>query len=264
MASELKIRWDGDVPGMAEHRLSLGGFGDALALLVLALRRIATQMVSTAVEGEHPKTGRFASIARQLDIEIVSIEGQSTGFNAVVSFAQPPEELPLFADIPERATFELLDSIERESRGQAANWAVRRYLGALPTGVRRQWYDFAANGHAKHIEIGDIHLAEMPGEPPSLRQYEGNIIGVGFEPGRSEVRIRTELATPILDATNEQVEMALAIRKAKIRVLGVNDGKRTRLLTIADAHAPQFQRTPASIEEHIFKRWNGLFERLAK
>jgi hypothetical protein len=264
MASELKIRWDGDVPGMAEHRLSLAQFGDALANLVAALRRIATQMVSTA-EGEHPKTGRFAGVARQLDIEISAIEGNSTGVNGVVTFTPPPDMLPLFVDLPERATTELLDSIERESKGQAANWAVRKYLQSLPQGLHRQLYEFNENGTTKKlVEIGDVRLAEFPGELPSLREHEGVIVGVGFEPGRTEVRLRTDSSSPNLDATSEQVDMALTMRKGKVRVLGVNDGKRTRLLRLIDAAKPRFAMTDADVEEQIYRRWSGVLARLAR
>lgn len=268
MAAELKIRWDGDVAGIAQHRLSLAEFGEALPLLVAALRRIATQMVTNAMGGEHPRrTGRFTNLARQLDIEIVRIAGESTGFDAIVSF-KPVEGLASFPDLPERATLELFDSIERESKGQAVNWSVRKYLGALPNGVHRQWYEFHENGVTKRqVEIGDLELAELPEDLPSLRQYEGNIVGVGFEPGRPEVRIKTQSATASLEATNEQVEMALSIKKEKVpevRVLGVNDGKRTRLLNIVDARTPRIKVSAEAVEEHIFKRWSGVFARLAK
>lgn len=265
MGAEIKIRWDGDVPGIAEHRLSLAAFGEPLTQLLLALRRIATQMVSAAAERENPNFGRFANVARQLDIEIISIEGNSTGFNGCISFLQPPGELPLFADLPERAAIELLDSIERESKGQPANWAVRKYLGSLPPTIHRQLYELHENGTtSKRVEIGDVRLMELPEEFPFLRQVEGSVTGVGFEPGRPEVRVRTATASVNFDATNEHVEAALTIRKESVRILGISDGKRTRLLDIVKASAPRFEVTPQSIEKHIFTRWSGVFARLAK
>ncbi|HZU44493.1 MAG TPA: hypothetical protein VE994_17590 [Terriglobales bacterium] len=265
MSAEIRIRWDGDVPGLAEHRVSLTYFGEALALLVAALRRIATQIVSAAANADNPKSGRLTNVARQLDIQIESIQGNSGGFDGIVTFEPPPDVLPLFGDLPARATIELLDSIERESKGQPSNWAVRKYLSALPTGVRKQTYDFHDNGAVKkHVEIGDVQFAAIPADLPSLREYEGDIVGVGFEPGRPEVRIKTGVSTPNLDATSEQVEEALHMRKEKVRVLGVNDGKRTRLLAVAEIHEPRFERTDEAVEEHIFKRWSGVFSRLAR
>jgi hypothetical protein len=263
--AQLRIRWDGDAPGVAEHRLSLAGFGHPLELLLAALRRIATQMVSTAVEAEHPKVGRFANLARQLDIEIVAIEGNSTGINAVVSFAHLPDELPLLMDLPDRATTELLECIEQESKGVARNWAVRKYLHTLPVGIHKQLYELHENGRTKkHVEIGDVNFTEMPPDMPSLVELEGNVVGVGFDPGRSEVRIKGDSSTFNLDATDEQVEAALGMRRAKIRALGVHDGSRARLLTVARASAPRFKVTPEAIEEQVFKRWAGVFARLAK
>jgi hypothetical protein len=133
MASQLRIRFDGEVPGLAEHRLSLAGFGKPLAVLLQALRRIATQMAGNAEGAELPKRGgRFANLAKQLDIEITSIEGNSSGIDAVITFAFPPDEFPLLLDLGDRATIELLDSIDSESKGVPRNWAVRNYLTSLP------------------------------------------------------------------------------------------------------------------------------------
>jgi hypothetical protein len=263
--AHLRIRWDGDVSGLAEHRISLAAFGQPLAYLLYALRRIATQMVSTAVDAEHPKFGRFTNQARQLDIELVKMEEGSGGFDALVSFAQPLDELPLFWDVPERATIELLESIDQERQRIPRNSAVRRYLGSLPPGVHKQLYEFHENGHVKkHVEFGDIEVAEVPPDLPNFVELEGSIVGVGFEPGRSEVRIKSEAATPSLDATDQQVEMALQMRRTKIRALGVHDGKRSRLLRIGRARDPRYKVTPEAIEEHIFKKWAGVLEKLSK
>ncbi len=263
--AQLRIRWDGDVKGLAEHRISLAAFGQPLAYLLQALRRIATQMVSNAVDAEHPKFGRFTNQARQLDIELAKMEEGSGGFDALVSFSQPPDELPLFWDVPERATIELLDSIDQERQSIPRNSAVRRYLSSLPREVHKQLYEFHENGNVKkRVEFGDIEVAEVPPDLPSLVQYEGSIVGVGFEPGRSEVRVKSDAASPSLDATDAQVDMALQMRRAKIRVLGVHDGKRSRLLQMARARDPKFKMTPEAVKEHIFDKWAEAFEQLSK
>jgi hypothetical protein len=266
VAAQLKIRFDGTVSGLPEHRLSLAGFGYPLALLLQALRRIATQMASNADNVEQPKKGgRFANLAKQLDIEIISIEGNSSGIDALVSFDQPIDELPLMIDLADRATIELLDSIEHESKGLPRNWAVRNYLQSLPPGVHKQFYELHDNGTSKKtVSIGDISFAELLPELPSLIELEGSVVGVGFEPGRSEVRVKSEGTTQFLDAADQQVEKALQMRKRTIRALGVHNGKRGRLLKIDPASTPRFKVTPEAVEEHIFRRWNGVFERLAK
>jgi hypothetical protein len=223
-------------------------------------------MVSTAVDPERPSSGRFANLARGLDIEISSIEDGSAGFNGLVTFMQPPDELPLFADLPHRATSELLDSIERESKGQPSNWAVRKYLSLLPPGVHRHIYEFYDDdtGKTKRIEVGDMSLPDVPEEFPFIQEIVGDLVGVGFEPGRSEVRIKGEGPTTVFDADAVQVETALQLRHETIRCLGVHAQKHTCLLRLKRASEPRFTATPEMIEEHIFKKWSGVFARLAK
>jgi hypothetical protein len=266
MAIELKIHWHGNVPGLEEHRLSLAHFGEPLHLLLLALRRIATQMVSVAVEGDVPSTGRFANLARQLDIEIANIEGASSGINALLSFHEQPDALPLFSDLPDRVSLELLDAIDRESKEQPANSAVRKYLRALPNGITRQTYIIHDGGmEKKRIEIGDLRLAALPEELPFIRESEGNVVGVGFEPGRNEVRIRTDSGTILpLTTTIETVDQAISIRRETVRTLSVHDGKKSRLLKLQKAADPRFKLSEESIQENIFNRWSGVLSRLAK
>jgi hypothetical protein len=264
--TQLRVRFDGDVPGLAEHRLSLAAFGHPLALLLQALRRIATQMATNADGAEHPKRGgRFANLAKQLDIEVTSIEGSSSGIDAIVSFAFVADELPLLMDLGDRATIELLESIENESRGVPRNWAARKYLASLPKGVNKQLYELHHNGDSrKRVEIGSITIPEVP-DLPSLMELEGSVIGVGFDPGRSEVRIKAEDSNlSPFGATDEQVNEALLMRNATVRALGVSDGKRTRLLALSRASSPRFKMTPEDVEKHIFGRWSGVFARLAK
>jgi hypothetical protein len=266
MAVELKIRWDGQAPGLAEHRLSVGAFGEALPLLLAALRRIATQIVRVAVEGEAPQTGRFANLARQIDIEIVGVEGNSTGVNALVSFQDSGLEAgAAFLDLPSRSAQELLDAIGRESNNKPANVAVRKYLRALPDGVHKQVYELYEGGTmSKHIEIGDVRIAELPEALPVLREYEGVVVGVGFEPGKNEVRIKTDTNTVNLISPPEAVDHAIDYRNEKVRAISVQDEKRARLISLNKASDPKFQFSPEDIEKHIFKRWNSLLAQLAK
>jgi hypothetical protein len=270
MAYELDIHYEGDVPGIEAHRLSVGAFGQPLFALLTALRRIATQMVSSAIEGESPKTGRFADPARNLDIEIVEINGNSLGLSTVVSFQTPPQppqaELPIWADLPERAGIELLSAIERESRGQLTNTAVRKYLSSLPVGIKRQEYNLQSNGTPiRRIEIGDVKLTEMPNDLPFLRHATGNIVGVGFEPARSEIRIKPDIgAITSATATEQEVDRALEMRHEKIRTLTVHTTKGTRLISLKKATDPSYKFDPERARKRIFSRWDKVLMALSK
>jgi hypothetical protein len=264
VATQLRIRWDGDVQGIAEHRLSLANFGQPLALLLHALRRIATQMVSTAVD--RPKFGRFANLARQLDIQVIDVEGNSTGIDAVVSFTPPPDMLPLFGDVAERAVSELLDSIKLESDGTVRDSAVRGYLQSLPLGVHKQLYELHDNGLVKKsVDIGDLKLSGMPPELPYLRTIEGDIVGVGFEPGRNEVRIKPESGNiAALGSSAEIVDQALDMRHNKVRTLAVHTSKGTRVISLKRASDPRFRFDPKVARTQIFERWDNVLRELSK
>ncbi len=76
METQLKIVWDGDTPGLAQHRLSLAEFGPALNRMLIAMRRIASGIVTQAQEGGDTglRGGRLAKLASQLDLEITGVD----------------------------------------------------------------------------------------------------------------------------------------------------------------------------------------------
>jgi hypothetical protein len=117
---ELKIKWEGEVPGLAEKRLSLGAFGEALTNLLAGLRRIATNIVGDAFE-EKQSIGRFANVARRLDIEITALVRESSGVNSIITVTTPiGDTLPLL-DLAVSAGTQLFDALDYESRGIAKN-----------------------------------------------------------------------------------------------------------------------------------------------
>src|SRR5262249_51625701 len=156
--------------------------------------RIASNMMRSAAT-DYAERGRLNELANLLDIEIINIEGNSTGVSALCTFQNPPGIQALFPyDIPERAGAELLESIERESNGQPYNSSIRKYLYSLPP-LTEQKYEIASNGQPLHapVVIKNVNLATSALLLlPSLIQFEGHIIGVGFEPGVRFVKIKTE------------------------------------------------------------------------
>src|SRR5689334_3751010 len=111
MPTELRIRWQGDTRGLADKRLSLSAFGEPLNLLLVALRRIATNLVTDAFEDKN--IGRFANAARQLDIEIFDLVKESSGFDGLITLTAPSpgENLELFQNLADSAGVQLLDAI---------------------------------------------------------------------------------------------------------------------------------------------------------
>lgn len=269
MAYELDIHFEGTAPGIDRHRLSVSAFGQPLNALLGALRRIATQMVSSAVEGETPTTGRFADPARNLDIEIVEINGNSLGLHTIVYFHEPPipqQNLPFWANLPERAGKELLDAIERESNGQLSNVAVRKYLACLPPGITRQTYDLHSNGTAiRTLEVKNVQLTTVPAELPFLRKVEGCIVGVGFEPAKNEVKVKPDEGVVLnISANSDSVEKALDMRHDKVRTLTIHTPSGTRLISLKRAADPVTQFDPERAKKMIFERWDNVLRVLSK
>ncbi len=263
MSYELKIRFDGNVKGLAQHRLSIDQFGKPMELLLVALKRIATDIVQAT--SEKRKVGRFKDIVDSLDIELSQIIDGSTGFIGTVSFNQPPQGV-LFGDLAERSGVELVNALEQESKGHPRNYAVRNYLQSLPPALTSQEYEFKSDGELKaEAKIGNVRLPEIPPDLPVLRKHEGNIVEVGFEPGRTEIRVKEETISPALLTSSEMVEKALKMRSEKVRTIAVHiPGKSSRLVSLKRASTPPHRFDPMSAKNRMFARWDKVLRALSK
>ena len=72
---ELEITYDGNEPGLSEHRLSLSSFAEPLRLLLSALQRTASGIVSQALEDPDygSRGGKLATDAKLLDLELEGV-----------------------------------------------------------------------------------------------------------------------------------------------------------------------------------------------
>ena len=263
--TQLEIIWTGPLPSLERHRVSLSAFSDPLCHLLAAARRIASNMVSDALEPAD--TGRLAKEAHQIDIEIGGVVGNSSGVSTFMTF-QPPDlggakQQPLFNLLTENVGNALIDALEAESQGNLKNSGVRRYLQSLPSILTRQSYRLHENGRAiRHIVIDAMHLPEALPELPFLCEVIGSVIGVGFEPGRPEVKFKSEDGALVtIVASANQVEKALELRSARVRALILRHGLKSRLMSMEDTSTPPFRANP---EIHLFRKWDGLLRRLAQ
>lgn len=265
MSLKLKIVWQGTAPGLAEHRLSINTFAEPLSLLLSAIRRTASNLVRDAMDQRAVLTGRLLSEAQHIDIEIQNILQGSAGIEGLVvlNYPEGTQTSLLLPDLAERATEQILDAIGKESRGIPRNAAARTYLESLPTEVHAQEYILSRNGtELSHVTLTKVALPTQLIDLPHLSETIGRVIGVGFEPGRNRVQIRSEDGTEIsLSATGAFVEAALTLRGIDVRVLFVvlGDGNR-RLLRIQSLSEP---RVRLGVEQAVFGRWHDLLARLA-
>ena len=263
---ELKIHWDGDVPGIAEQRLSLALFGPALRHLLMAVRRTASNIIREAHERKTTNAGRFLEEADSIDIQIAAITGGSTGMENVIAVQIPPDQSLFWPEgLAEDAVDRVLADIDRESKGAYRNPRVRDYLHALPPGLTTQDYYLIVNGETKReVHLGSLNLPVELETLPYLVELEGRVIGVGFEPGRNFVRVKSSGASGsemTFAATPEQVMGALEIREGDVRVLALIHEPNKRLLRL---QRRTDQRVRLNATEYIFEKWQGLLERLAQ
>jgi hypothetical protein len=259
---QLDITWDGSVAGVAEHRLSLTAFGPALEKLLTAAKRIASNAVTNAAEPS--ETGRLAKLAHGIDIQIAGVVGSSTGVQGLLTFDAPANyQDRLFFSLPERTGLELVESIESENAGESRNIAVRNFLRALPPGLNRQRYLLHEGDRViKDLNLGAVAVPEGMLSLPYLQEIIGMVTGVGFDPGRSEVRVKTDDAANISAmASEQQVNNALGLRHEKVRALLLHsEAIGNKLLTLASEESA---RPTFSDEEYIFEKWGRALQELA-
>ena len=276
MSLELEIRFEGDSPDLAEHRLSVARFATALDLLLRALRRTASAIITDTVEDlAHGKGGgTYAREARQLDLQIRTISAGSLVLNFQVTVTPQPDEPFLHVgDLPDRALSRMLDDIKAESMGKPRNRQVRKYLAELPKELGRQTYDLRSDGRSlRRVEFGETNLLDVPGEllaeapedPPRLQRLIGQISSVGFEPDDSFVGITYEETTMRLSATIEQVETALKIRGENVEVAVLVQGEDKKLLWLRPAKVPLSVPDADERIEHIHENWHETLDELSK
>jgi hypothetical protein len=271
MAVELRLLFDGETRGLREHRLSLSLFGPALQQLLAAARRIASNILKDALDAPDlgARGGALAKGAEQIDLELTGVrEGCADVGLACTYVVKPGQNLDLFEGLPERVADELLTAIEQESKGHLRNVGVRRFLSALPAGVTRQRYSMWRNGKEQRlVEFGHADLPEAPADMPRLIEIVAQVAGVGFEPGKNEVRLKAEEGGRTLGAlaTEAQVNRAIDLRGVRVRAMVLRAEGEERLLWLRGAEGPaRVLATPDKQKEQMFAKWDGLLRRLAK
>lgn len=266
MKTSLTIRWDGTTPGLSEHALSLDAWLTPLELLLRAVRLTASGMVTEAVDDPTygSRGGRLHKSAEDIDLRLTALaEGcVSLAFECA---APPPDGQrdPFLDALPGRALGSILDAIEAESGGELRSAPVRKFLMAMPKGVEVQEYRLVAGASSRSVVVTTQSLPTAPPSLPSLATLVGPVIGVGFDPGRCSVAIRVDGRSMVLDATERQVDTALALRGAEVRAVAVL-GKRQRLVSLHDAGEGPPPLSPDEREALYFDRWARTLEILSR
>lgn len=270
MSLDLTILYDGDSDALRAHRLSVREFAKPLRLLLTAVQRTASGIVRQATdEGYGERGGRLADVAKQLDIEISSLEGGCVQLHASLVHTVPigaTPELPGL-DLSEATLVRLLDDIQAESQGQYRNAAVRRYLKALPKFLTHQSYVAKRGGSVvREVSVNAMAIAAPSAPSAKLTRISGTVSAVGLEAGRESVTIKSDGQRFTFWATAPLVERALSLRDGAVvatGVAGVEGDKRQRLLRL-DLGGADLAGDPAERLTFLANRWSVALEALAK
>lgn len=265
MSVELTITWDGDAPGLAEHELSVATFNKPLHLLLQGVRRTASALAKTALAdaGYGGKGGRFKKEFEALDLRITQIEKNCVTLETRVY--RPPVDVNqgvLFDDLVGRAIWRVVDDIDTEAGGRAANASVRRYLESLPRGIRQRYAVKRPGYPTKVVEVGTVKLVELPPAMPASSRVVGSVALVGFEPGKEFVGISVDGHIHRCAASPQLVDRALALRTLEVEALFLTvDVPKLVWIRAADAVVPR--RASQERTADMLTTWAELLVRLA-
>lgn len=271
MTIELKVRFEGSTPGLSEHRLSLSEFQDALANLLQAVRRTATNLEQEATEVVPTYTGRYTKSASRLDLQILGVNaGSAEVCFALESTPLPNDNYGLFEwDYLTNTMERFLDHVENESRGRRSSASVRKFLSSLPEGVSKQAYELTKDNQAlKSLVIGDVNLVEDSAfEGSRLLSAQGIVAGVYFAEDGQGVSIDLKgdgNHIKSVKCSPEYAEKALSFRGREVFAQIVKNSKGSRLVTLWLADSPPEEHSTSRRLNRIMSDWDETLKGLAK
>ncbi|NBD09791.1 MULTISPECIES: hypothetical protein [Corallococcus] len=266
MTTKLRIVWEGETPGLTEHRVSLAAFGEALLSLLRAARNIAAIQVATAAGSDVDATR--ATKTTYVDLQISNLREGSVDLELETVPMPVRGADPSLAVDPERVTREILESIRDESQGRRRNRWVNEYLDKLPKGLKRQRYALVRDGQEEQVfEFEQMTLAEAPAVLPHLEIVRGIIWGLDFAvSNKPAIRIaQLEGGVITVTATAEQVEKASLLREGDKAIAAmVAMGPKPRLIWIRQEGTDAPGLTAEARDAHVLRRWSELLRRLAQ
>jgi hypothetical protein len=275
MSVELCAIFEGTEPGLAEGRLSMSAFGEPLRLLLIALQRTASAILSSAEDPEYGgKGGQYKAEARMLDLELKSVaEGSAGAIFACTARVPPGGQLTIAHSVPEvferydlpaLAAARLLQDLEAERSGRPRNAAARRYLASIPPGVARQRYIAKCGVEVLgDVAFESIKLVDAPEDMPRLLHFTGRIASVSFDPS-PQILLRSPSRQLRCTVTQEQLARALTLRGEDIVAAVLHGPREPRLIWLRLAREAAERPSLESTVAHLVSAWDDTLRRLAR
>jgi len=263
---EFRVSFDGLAFGLPENRLSLTAFAEPLALLLSALQRTASQIVSSALDNSEygNRGGKFAAQAKLLDLELVSLgKGSAEPVFACTTSIPAGGQALLVPDLAIQSTERLARDLAEEAKGTMRNAAARKYLRSIPREVTKQRYTVSVDGKVIFVtSFGSAVLASAPPVLGHLVRRSARVVGVGFEP--ATVRLKIDGRAHTFAATEGHVEIALANRHRDVTVAIVDDGDHSRIIWVRPAEDDVPAVSLESTVAHLKMAWGETLRILAQ
>lgn len=260
MAYSFHIHYDGNAPGLESHRLSMSAFGRALDALLQALRRsISNELLGADHAERGARGGRYAGAAEAVDLQLQALDEGSVNLRFAIDVHG---QVDLFA--VQAGLRAIVEGLRAESAGERVNPSVRRYLQALPAGLSSHAYE-ARDGDTVFADTRIGAEMKLPAPQDEARgrmldEVRATIRGVDFDP--PAVRIALEDGKQTLSATPAQVEAALLLRDAPVRIRYLVETG--RLIDLCAADDAPTERSIDDETDAVFERWHEVLARLSR
>ncbi|GEM_PF-4314059 len=258
--NELKIKFNGDVPGLSEGVLSIRQFGQALQELEKIVRDEVSHLSNK---------GTRTSIKALSDLQITSLEHGCTtiGLSPVITGVPSLEQQPFGHEAL------ILDAIVNVSKNikrgfEGGNVSVRysKYLGLLPKGLESHEYTVLKdNQEIFHSLLGAIALFNDAVHNRVSLRVSGVVAAIDFE--KNKLTIISDMTGNRVSGVAEDalIEKALAIKSEKVSafMMRVPGTKSMKVLWIKKLDDFQV-KSPELRLKHIKSKWGNLLEVLSK
>lgn len=261
----IKIKFDGDLESLKNHRLSISDFNKPLKNLLQAYREKAYALTDYLEQGNISKKRM-----EFFDLEIQSISEGCTTADLVCTHNNTTSGFfDITSEEKKEAATAVLDDIEKTSQGKYSSEHIRKFFKNIPKEVSYQEYKVCYKGEVvKEVNISAVDIAELK-FPCVFEKIQGHIVQVGFDPGKQKIKIKCHKTKREIEgiADKELVEKAISFRNTNIKALFVKTNKRfnkNRCLWIKDTNEQVCKMNQEEKKEYILKRWGNVLDRLSK
>lgn len=265
---EFRVRYNGPVLGLSNHRLSLAAFRIPLAKLLQALRQTAD---SVKHGNDRNRTGKFGKL---FDLQLIQIsDGCANALFALVATKTDEITDEELVELSTATIDRFINDLKAEWRTSAPrDTGIRKYLQSLPEGVITQEYEGTINGKTINKTVLSTKVVAKPDmdedfrrTAPRLRQVLCKIVAIRFAAKDGRITLRTPAGeTFTCHAATRLLDLATQAYKSPLVAQILVRQDMNRLISLRDEH-DLFEQLPLDDRRaHLRANWSETLKRLAE